>query len=78
MDAVYDERFQYLIEQCFATIEFLADEAKSLRLENIAERLDLPRSAVYRLLTTLGLVGWIEQDSKTGFYRLTLRLAILG
>ncbi|TIU06269.1 MAG: IclR family transcriptional regulator, partial [Mesorhizobium sp.] len=67
-----------LIERCFATIELLADEAKSLRLEDIAERLDLPKSAVHRLLTTLCLIGWIEQDSKTGPYRLTLRLAILG
>ncbi|MER8402012.1 IclR family transcriptional regulator [Mesorhizobium sp. M1348] len=67
-----------LIERCFATIELLADEAKSLRLEDIAERLDLPTSAVHRLLTTLCLIGWVEQDSKTGFYRLTLRLAILG
>ncbi|WP_352516354.1 MULTISPECIES: helix-turn-helix domain-containing protein [unclassified Mesorhizobium] len=36
-------------------------------LEDIAERLDLPRSAVHRSLTTLGLIGWIEQDSKPAF-----------
>ncbi|TIR04672.1 MAG: IclR family transcriptional regulator [Mesorhizobium sp.] len=67
-----------LIERCFDTIDLLAAEAKSLRLEDIAERLDLPTTAVRRFLSVLCLVGWLEQDSQTGFYRLTLRLAVLA
>ncbi|RWO22463.1 MAG: IclR family transcriptional regulator [Mesorhizobium sp.] len=67
-----------LIERCFDAIDLLASEAKSLRLGDIAERLDLPKSAVHRLLTILCSIDWIEQDTETGFYRLTLRLAILG
>ncbi|RWE22645.1 MULTISPECIES: IclR family transcriptional regulator [unclassified Mesorhizobium] len=67
-----------LIERCFDTINLLAAEAKSLRLEDIVERLDLPTSAVRRFLSVLCLIGWLEQDSQTGFYRLSLRLAVLA
>ncbi|RWI34655.1 MAG: IclR family transcriptional regulator [Mesorhizobium sp.] len=67
-----------LINQCFDTIDLLATGAKSLRLEDIVERLDLPKSAVRRFLSVLCLIGWLEQDSQTGLYRLTLRLAVLG
>lgn len=47
-------------------------------LGEIAERLDLPKSGVHRLLATLAELGWVKQDPQTSFYRLTMRLAILG
>ena len=47
-------------------------------LGEIAERLDLPKSGAHRLLATLVDLGWAEQDPDTGFYRLTMRLAVLG
>ncbi|HET9045696.1 MAG TPA: IclR family transcriptional regulator [Casimicrobiaceae bacterium] len=65
-------------ERCLGIIELLADEASSLPLGEIAERLALPKSGAHRLLATLVDLGWAEQDSGTGFYRLTMRLAILG
>ena len=67
-----------LLERCFQLIELLAEEPRSFRLGVISERLDLQKGAVHRLLTALCNMGWVEQEPETGFYRLTLRLAIMG
>jgi IclR family acetate operon transcriptional repressor len=65
-------------ERCLAIIELLADGGRNLPLGEIAERLSLPKSGAHRLLATLVELGWAEQDPETSFYRLTMRLAILG
>jgi DNA-binding IclR family transcriptional regulator len=65
-------------ERCLAIIELLADGARELPLGEIAERLSLPKSGAHRLLTTLVEIGWAEKDRDTGFYRLSMRLAVLG
>ena len=65
-------------ERCLGIIELLADGAREMPLGEIAERLDLPKSGAHRLLATLVDLGWAEQDEGTGFYRLTMRLAVLG
>ena len=67
-----------LLERCFQLIELLAEEPRAYRLGAISERLGLQKGAVHRLLTALCSMGWVEQDPETGFYRLTLRLAIMG
>jgi IclR family acetate operon transcriptional repressor len=65
-------------ERCLDIIELLADGASILPLGEIAERLGLPKSGAHRLLATLVNLGWAEKDPDTSFYRLTMRLAILG
>ena len=65
-------------ERCLAIIELLADGARELPLGEIAERLSLPKSGAHRLLTTLVEIGWAEKNRDTGFYRLSMRLAVLG
>jgi DNA-binding IclR family transcriptional regulator len=65
-------------ERCLAIIELLAEGARELPLGEIAERLSLPKSAAHRLLATLLETGWAEQSRDTGFYRLSMRLAVLG
>ena len=65
-------------ERCLDIIELLAEDAGSLPLGEIAERLALPKSGAHRLLATLVSLGWAEKDPDTSFYRLTMRLAILG
>ena len=65
-------------ERCLEIIELLADGAREMPLGEIAERLQLPKSGVHRLLATLVELGWAGQDRGTGFYRLTMRLAVLG
>ncbi|WP_331375309.1 IclR family transcriptional regulator [Sinorhizobium chiapasense] len=67
-----------LIENCFAILEVLATEAKSMRLSDIADRLQLQRSGAHRVLTTLVGLGWVEQDEATDFYRLSLKLPAMG
>ena len=65
-------------ERCLAIIELLADGARAMPLGDIAERLALPKSGAHRLLATLVDLGWAEKDADTSFYRLTMRLAVLG
>ena len=67
-----------LLERCFQLIELLAEEPRAFRLGVISERLGLQKGAVHRLLAALCSMGWVEQEPETGFYRLTLRLAIMG
>src|SRR6185295_2947459 len=67
-----------LLERCFQLIEFLAEEPRAYRLGVISERLGLQKGPAHRLLTALCGMGWVEQEPDTGFYRLTLRLAIMG
>jgi DNA-binding IclR family transcriptional regulator len=65
-------------ERCLGIIELLADGAPEMPLGEIADRLRLPKSGAHRLLATLVDLGWAEQNDGTGFYRLTMRLAVLG
>jgi len=65
-------------ERCLGILELLADGAREMPLGEIAERLAVPKSGAHRLLTTLVDLGWAEQERSTGFYRLTMRLAVLG
>lgn len=65
-------------ERCLAIIELLAERARDMPLGEIAERLALPKSGAHRLLATLVDLGWVEQDPDTSFYRLTMRLAVVG
>jgi DNA-binding IclR family transcriptional regulator len=67
-----------LLERCFQVIELLAEDSQPLRLGVISERLGVQKGAVHRLLAALTAMGWVEQDPTTGFYRLTLRLAVMG
>ncbi|MER9020060.1 IclR family transcriptional regulator [Mesorhizobium sp. M0195] len=66
-----------LIADCFAILELLATEAKSMRQSDIADQLQLQRSGAHRILTTLVGLGWVEQD-KEDFYRLSLKLPAIG
>jgi DNA-binding IclR family transcriptional regulator len=65
-------------ERCLGILELLAHEAGTLPLRDVAEALGLPKSGAHRLLSTLVDLGWAAQDPDTGYYRLTMRLAILG
>lgn len=67
-----------LLDRSLEVLEFLAAEARWVRLSDIAARLDLPKGPVHRMLAQLSLLGWVEQDDATGQYRLTLKLALLG
>lgn len=67
-----------LVDRCVDVVDLLARDAGGLSLGDISDRLGVPKSAAHRLLSALCARGWVEQDDRTGFYRLTLRLAALG
>jgi DNA-binding IclR family transcriptional regulator len=59
-------------------IELLAAAPEGMRLSAIADRLELPKSGVHRLLAPLSLCGWLDRDAASERYRLSSRFAILG
>jgi DNA-binding IclR family transcriptional regulator len=56
----------------------LAEAGRGARLTDIVAKLDAPKSSVQRLLQQLAEEGWVEQDPESGYYRLTVRMAVLG
>lgn len=56
---------------------FLTRE-ESIGVSELARRLDLGKSGVHRLLTTLVEEGLVEQDARTGGYRLGIVMFELG
>lgn len=67
-----------LLERSLHTIELLAAGGHWQRLSDIATALDLQKGPAHRLLKEMTTLGWVEQDSETERYRLTLKLALLG
>lgn len=67
-----------LVDRCVGVVDLLARDADGMALGEISARLEQPKSAMHRLLNALCAKGWVEQDAQTGYYRLTLRLAVLG
>jgi DNA-binding IclR family transcriptional regulator len=67
-----------LLERCVEVTELMAGNPGALRLSDIAQALDLPKSGAHRLLRELCLRGWAAQDGEDGPYRLTLRFGLLG
>lgn len=66
------------VERCVAIVESLAGERDGLELGAIAARLDLPKSAVHRTLSTLAARGWVAQELPSQNYVLSLRLSMLA
>ncbi|CAM5222614.1 DNA-binding IclR family transcriptional regulator OS=Castellaniella defragrans OX=75697 GN=HNR28_001027 PE=4 SV=1 [Castellaniella defragrans] len=66
------------VSACLAIIQLLAEHAAELPLGEIAQRLNLPKSGTHRLLATLTDLGWATQDPQTGFYKLTMKMTVLG
>jgi len=67
-----------IINRTLSLLELLANQPKGLALTDIAERLDMPKSATHRLLTDLLEHGYILLDDNTKYYQLTLKLTQLG
>jgi DNA-binding IclR family transcriptional regulator len=67
-----------LLERCLELIELLAVDAQWRRMSEIADALGLQKGPAHRLLHEMAALGWVEQDTDTERYRLTLKLALLG
>jgi IclR family transcriptional regulator, KDG regulon repressor len=60
------------IDRTFDIIELLSRESRSIPMTEIGRRLDLHKSTVHRLLTTLRNRGYVEKEEDTGNYKLGL------
>ena len=59
-------------------IEVLVGAARGLSLQQVSERVDLPKSAAHRILANLIEDGFVRQDTTTGDYVLTLRIVSMA
>lgn len=66
------------VDRCLALIEMLAGRPDGASLGALAELVELPKSAVHRLLQALAARGYVTQDPATQDYQLSLRFAALG
>lgn len=64
------------VERAFAVLRCLADGPAGV--SEIAERIDLPKSTVSRLLSTLQSLGAVDQVSAGGDYRVGTLIAEIG
>lgn len=67
-----------ILERTLGIFELLAAQSDGIELAAIADALDIPRSAVHRLLTDLVRCGYVRQSREHGEYMLTTKLVSLG
>jgi IclR family transcriptional regulator, acetate operon repressor len=67
-----------LLERTLRVLELLAENAPGLQLYDIAERLDIPRSATHRVLASLMEHGYVRQERLQGTYQLTAKITSLA
>jgi DNA-binding IclR family transcriptional regulator len=67
-----------VLERTLAILEYLAANGEGAPMADVADALDIPRSAAHRLLTDLGRCGYVRQTREHGDYMLTVKLASLG
>ncbi|MQX16606.1 helix-turn-helix domain-containing protein [Sinorhizobium terangae] len=66
------------VSRCLTLLELLAGEREPVELSDLADRLELPTSAVHRLVTTLVNHGWVTQDAASQKYALSLSMSTLA
>lgn len=66
------------IERAIKILEELAEEKEGLGVTELSRRLDLHKSTVHRLLSTLMVFGYVEQNPYTERYRLGMKLLHLA
>ena len=60
------------IERAFYILEYLSKKPDGLGLTEISQRLELPKSTVYRMLSVLRKHNYIAKNDKTNVYKLGL------
>ncbi len=65
------------VERVMDIVELLADKSMGMKLSEIAQHLDIPKSAAHRSEFALQR-GFAEQDATSQRYRLTVKVAAIG
>jgi IclR family acetate operon transcriptional repressor len=66
------------VDRAIAVLKAFSEEEPELGVTELSQRLRLPKSTVYRLLTSLQQEGVVDQDPKTEKYRLGIELVRLA
>lgn len=66
------------IDRCLSLLEALAGAREPVEMTELATRLDMPASAVHRVLATLVARGWAVQQEGSQRYALSLRMSTLA
>jgi DNA-binding IclR family transcriptional regulator len=66
------------VDRTLTILEVLSDYSDGLGITDISERVNLHKSTVYRLLSTLSYKGYVVQDEETSKYKITFKLFELG
>lgn len=66
------------IEKSFLIIEIMANEQKSMKLQDISRRAHIPQATALRILYTLMRLGYVTQDDSSSQYSLTLKFSYIG
>jgi IclR family transcriptional regulator, acetate operon repressor len=67
-----------VLERTLGILELLSQHGEGMELAAIADQLDIPRSAVHRLLADLTRLGYVRQTRGHGDYLLTTKLVSMG
>jgi len=67
-----------ILERTLGILELLTKHGQGLELAAIADQLDIPRSAVHRLLADLIRCGYVRQTRDHGDYMLSTKLVSMG
>ena len=67
-----------VLERTLGILELLAQHGEGMELGAIADQLNIPRSAVHRLLADLVRLGYVRQARGHGDYLLTTKLVSMG
>ncbi|MBR0564727.1 IclR family transcriptional regulator [Azoarcus sp. L1K30] len=63
-----------LISRALGALELLAEHPHGIALQDVADSLNLPKSAAHRLMASLAEYGYVRQDAASAHYMLTTRL----
>src|SRR5258708_1796431 len=74
---VYESTVQS-VERTLDIVEALSSNKDGIGVTELSKALNLHKSTVHRLLTTLMVRKYVEQDSETGKYRLSVKLFEIG
>jgi DNA-binding IclR family transcriptional regulator len=66
------------VERALTLLEILAAEGRPMSITDIANGVELKISTVHRLLATLTLKGYVEQEVDSSKYKLSLKLLSIG
>jgi IclR family pca regulon transcriptional regulator len=75
---VHDNHYIALVGKVVRVVEALRDEPDGLSLQDLALRTGFVKSSLHRMLQSLRIHGYIEQDVTGGKYRLGARLLVLA